>query len=506
MADQRPSFLWAEEASARIDLNQDCPTCGDAAAKTAICFSVPGAVPPWCLLGCSACGCGFYDDQSIPDYGAPDLIGSIAYYLQQGMGVAMSAGVLARIQKPPGASYVEIGCGFGLALDMAVHAMGWVGRGMDPAAQAAVGRDLLGLDIDLAYFDPTTVADASCDIVMASEVLEHLPAPVPFLREIRRGLKADGVVVVTTPDVGALHPPIDKRALTATLSVGLHVILHSAASLEWALREAGFAHVRVESVEWQLIGFGSSAPLDLREDDEDTHQIVTRYLADRAQARIPLDDLYFGYAGRALFEAGRIMDWTTAERVWSKLDPALRERYGISVDEITAPPPGSEAAPFEDLATIMPFNLAPIMLARAYQRLAAGVSRSALRPRFAAIRAVCAPIWAALSRHNLGDGLTEQILWLAQTEEILCAAYAGCAEVVPMMSAVPESPRGVGLHALQARTVVTLMNMERPYLASVIARRAGLSHARRPGDLSLPNRMKAYLYEQSYRLRQMLRA
>jgi hypothetical protein len=200
------------------------------------------------------------------------------------------------------------------------------------------------------------------------------------------------------------------------------------------------------------------------------------------------------------------MDWATANRVWVKLDPALRTRYGIAVDEIDVPPPGSDAAPFEELATIMPFNLAPIMLARAYQRLEDGVSRAVLRPRFTAIRTVCAPIWATLSRQNLGDGMIEQIIWLAQAEEVLCAAYAGRAEVVPMLAALPESPRGIGRRALQARIVITLMNMERPSLAAAVARHAGLPFARKAGDLSLPGLMKAYLYECYYRLRQTLRA
>ena len=136
-----------------------------------------------------------------------------SYFVQQGAAVSVFADILATIRKPPGATYVEIGCGFGFGLDIAARAMGWRARGMDPAKLAEAGRALLGVDITRAYFDPATVPDASCDIVMATEVLEHLPDPVGFLREIRRGLKPDGVIVLTTPDVAAVRAPITKGAL-----------------------------------------------------------------------------------------------------------------------------------------------------------------------------------------------------------------------------------------------------------------------------------------------------
>jgi SAM-dependent methyltransferase len=506
MAEQRPSFLWAEEAGSLPETDRLCPTCGDVAPKGTICRASPGADRPWALLRCAACGCGFYADQSIPDYAAPEMAGvSPVYYFQQGAGVAIFANVLARIQKPAGATYVEVGCGFGFALDVAVHAMGWHGRGMDPAIQAEIGRDMLGLDIALAYFDPTTVADGSCDIVMATEVLEHLPDPVGFLAEIRRGLKPDGVVVLTTPDVAAVAPPQDKRALSATLSVGLHLILHSAESLAGALRAAGFPHVKVETNGWQLAAFGSAVPLALRDDAADLQARVNAYLAERAGARATPDDLYFGYAGRALFEGACSADWATAGEVWPRLDRALRDRYGIAVDDIVAPPPGSAGVSFEALPRVMPFNLPPILLARAYQRLQAGTPRPQLRARFAAIETVCAPILAALAGRGLRDPQIEHVMWRARAEALLCAADARDADVIRLAD-LPESPDGGGRLDYCGRAIVTLFHMERPYLAARLARAAGLPAARRAGDLSSSGLAKAYLRERLYRIRQSFRA
>jgi SAM-dependent methyltransferase len=507
MAPGPPSFLWPEEASEAAGVSQPCPTCGDAATKTLLCLSAPPAEPAWRLLGCPACGCGFFATQAVADYADEGMTSvSTTYFLQQGAAVDVFADILAHIRKPPGSSYVEIGCGFGFGLDIGAHGMGWACRGMDPAKLAAVGRDLLGVDIALAYFNPDTVADASCDIVMATEVLEHLPDPVAFLREVHRGLKPDGVVVLTTPDVAAVRSAIAKSALNATLSIGLHLILHSRASLEGVLRSAGFPHIRIESDGWKLTAFGSPVPLDLRDDPAERHGIVTRYLCGRAVARRDPDDLFIGFAGRAFFEAVCALDEANAQKMWALLDPALKTRYRIDVDAIEAPSPGISELPFDAIGSVMPFNLAAIMLGRAYQRLNSGENRSSLLPRFTAIRTVCGPLWTRLEGLNLGDMQTRQILWVAHAEELLCLAAAGDARTVSMFGLMPQSPTGAGRADIISRAVEILIHGEHPFIAARLARAEGLASMRRPGDLSAMSRLNAILREWAYGVRRRLRA
>ncbi|MDQ6964881.1 MAG: class I SAM-dependent methyltransferase, partial [Mariprofundales bacterium] len=43
-------------------------------------------------------------------------------------------------------------------------------------------------------------ADASVDILLSSEVVEHLPDPLPALQEMERVLKPGGHVMITTPN------------------------------------------------------------------------------------------------------------------------------------------------------------------------------------------------------------------------------------------------------------------------------------------------------------------
>jgi ubiquinone/menaquinone biosynthesis C-methylase UbiE len=50
------------------------------------------------------------------------------------------------------------------------------------------------------------VADQAFDVVVASEVIEHVDDPADFLREASRPLKAEGTIIVTTPYRLTEHP------------------------------------------------------------------------------------------------------------------------------------------------------------------------------------------------------------------------------------------------------------------------------------------------------------
>jgi hypothetical protein len=154
----------------------------------------------------------------------------------------------------------------------------------------------------------------------------------------------------------------------------------------------------------------------------------------------------------------------------------------------------------------MPFNLAAIMLGRAYQRLNSGENRSSLLPRFTAIRTVCGPLWTRLEGLNLGDMQTRQILWVAHAEELLCLAAAGDARTVSMFGLMPQSPTGAGRADIISRAVEILIHGEHPFIAARLARAEGLASMRRPGDLSAMSRLNAILREWAYGVRRRLRA
>jgi SAM-dependent methyltransferase len=169
------------------------------------------------LHGCRNCGAAVFDPPPEPDYAAtPSGKGAaLAFYVQQGAGLwSIASSILTINQQGDVESLprrlLEIGCGFGFGLDIARRVLGWEVQGYDPSPFAAAGRELLGLPITSAYFTPEAAADDAWDVVLASEVLEHLDDPVGLLRNLRRSLKPGGVLVLTTPDLGAHSTALDR--------------------------------------------------------------------------------------------------------------------------------------------------------------------------------------------------------------------------------------------------------------------------------------------------------
>lgn len=110
-------------------------------------------------------------------------------------------GLLARHAAPPGA-ILEIGPGHGSFAATAISA-GWGYRALEASPALAEALRARGIDVVDAWVPPITVADASCDVVYADQVLEHMPgidAAREFVAEAWRVLKTGGVLFVVVPD------------------------------------------------------------------------------------------------------------------------------------------------------------------------------------------------------------------------------------------------------------------------------------------------------------------
>jgi SAM-dependent methyltransferase len=66
---------------------------------------------------------------------------------------------------------------------------------------------LSGLDIDqdVDLLQPLPYEDSSFDLVILSEVIEHLPTYIPIIREVGRILDSGGLLILSTPNIGRLH-------------------------------------------------------------------------------------------------------------------------------------------------------------------------------------------------------------------------------------------------------------------------------------------------------------
>jgi 2-polyprenyl-3-methyl-5-hydroxy-6-metoxy-1,4-benzoquinol methylase len=441
------SFLrWTTEQADAI-ASARCPNCGDLAPKVAVLSAPwprPGGTPqPADLLKCDRCGCGFFHDVAAADYGTeqPGHTGALAFYLQQGAGLGGIASNLTSLGMPPGTRLLEIGCGFGLGLDFARRALGWHVLGMDPSPLAAAGRSLLGLPIEQAYLqrdDPQL--GGRFDVVMASEVIEHVTSPPDFLRTLHSALCEGGTLVLTTPDIDAVRVDTPSGLLVPLLSVGFHLVLQSKESLALLLRQAGFEAIEVRQVGGASLhaqarrGESESAAQWSHATGRDTYR---RYLHDAAQATEFGSDLWFGLTTRAYREAVSASDLETADRLWHgfrsacclflSLDPEVRQ-------------PALLDTGIEALVRREPLALGPVLLHRAYHRMQAGETRTDVAALFDLSVQACSRLRRALNQIGADDGDTEDIAWTAAAEALLCAAERGTEGVTEMIASLGPAP------------------------------------------------------------------
>jgi len=123
--------------------------------------------------------------------------------------------LLAQNPSPKGMKVIDLGCGPGTNLfDVADRCADFKGvkwYGLDLNQQeAAMGADrsrwrvrerkMHAVEFLSGDIFHLPLADNSVDVILSSEVVEHLPDPMPALREMARVLKPGGYAMVTTPN------------------------------------------------------------------------------------------------------------------------------------------------------------------------------------------------------------------------------------------------------------------------------------------------------------------
>ena len=356
-------------AGERIDL--PCPVC-DKAGPHPVLLRTTG--PDSTLLRCHACTACFYQHRTPPDYAADEPTALfLQFYVEQNAGLHHMSRFLYKIDDPGIGSVLDFGCGFGFPVDVASKVLGWRAVGVDPSHYARDGRRLLGADIRREYLNATTELGEPFDLLLGSEVIEHIPDLYPFLALLRRWMTPGGHLVLTTPDAGSLSPAVNDGMLTAMLSVGAHLVLFSAQAMEVLLRRAGFQHVQCECAGNNLVAYASDRPLRFRADADVAHFMGYRtYLQRLLDTAEPGGPVWNGAAGRlfAIDVGAAAIEEMLA--LWARATAAWTERFGFDLARHRLPPPLTERdfgvpgpALIERLCARQPLNLAGMLYNRA---------------------------------------------------------------------------------------------------------------------------------------------
>lgn len=102
-----------------------------------------------------------------------------------------------------GASVLDVGCGTGAVMQLA-QTLGYRAHGIDMSPDALTYCKAKNLTVTLSTAEKINFPDASFEVVVALDVLEHVQDHAAAVREIARVLKPGGIFIATVP----AHPEL----------------------------------------------------------------------------------------------------------------------------------------------------------------------------------------------------------------------------------------------------------------------------------------------------------
>jgi 2-polyprenyl-3-methyl-5-hydroxy-6-metoxy-1,4-benzoquinol methylase len=144
-----------------------------------------------------------------------------------------------------GRKLLDIGCSSGYFLSIASD-QGFQSHGIEPNRKESAYATSNGIDIVGA-----TIADLKTDecfdAITLWDVLEHIPAPIHYIKSLRTHLSRQGLVFIQVPSSDSLAARIMRSACNMFDGIE-HLTLFSSRSLDLAFQKAGFSVIFKQSV------------------------------------------------------------------------------------------------------------------------------------------------------------------------------------------------------------------------------------------------------------------
>ncbi len=216
------SVTWFEE---NTETSSVCRICGNGTGNRRL-LSVAtnfSEQDDLIFVDCPSCGSAYVENfvtASYENYNAYSW--QLRYYVEQGAAVDLLAKPAVVAHEMGAKSYLEIGCGYGFAIDFARRAYGLEASGIDPSYPAKIGREQLGIPITSQYLTADNAETRQKhDVIAAMEVLEHIEDIPGFLHIVRSNLGDEGLFLGSTPNARVLDTPDDPMLLAVLFTVAI---------------------------------------------------------------------------------------------------------------------------------------------------------------------------------------------------------------------------------------------------------------------------------------------
>jgi SAM-dependent methyltransferase len=209
------------------------------------------------IVRCNQCSLMYANPQEFIDCNAFDVYNERAqteefqqYLSKQRVQLPDNLRVLEILNQyfPQRGRLLEIGSYLGIFLDR-IRSTGWDVTGLEPFHTVAeYSRKNYSLNVVEKLLPDARFPDNTFDAVIMLHVIEHLPNPAEYVREIRRILKTGGMLVVETPRFDSFMFKVMGRRERSLSNCDGHIYFFTVPSLSALLERNGFKVERVDLV------------------------------------------------------------------------------------------------------------------------------------------------------------------------------------------------------------------------------------------------------------------
>jgi len=199
------------------------------------------------IVRCMACGLVYAIRDISTRHIAKDYESMVdADYIKEENGRRAQARIiLSKFKFKRGGRLLDIGCGPGFFLDEAKRC-GWSAEGLDLSLWAKkYCKEHFNIDVFQGTLEEVKFPDRSFDVIVMMDVIEHLEDPKSTLKELRRILKNDGIIYISTPDINSLWSKLLGARWWGVNKY--HLFYFSRKTLEQIFEAVGFKRSRYSS-------------------------------------------------------------------------------------------------------------------------------------------------------------------------------------------------------------------------------------------------------------------
>lgn len=313
-------IIWIENSTFPIQ----CKICGDSSAKDLILkvknpFQTENFLD---LYKCKNCHTCFFYPFNYPDYKNPIFDKYIKFYVEQGAGIDFMIMYLVKLEKDfKDKSFCDVGYGFGFSVHFAQNFLKMKAVGIEPGLEGKVGSKLLNIKIYNDYLENVKeISGEKFDIILSSEVIEHVKDPLGFLFNLKEFANKETVVIITTLNSNWIKKDTKYSTLLEILFPAFHHYICSPYALDILAKKAGFRVRKIIEHTHRLILYASNKEFEIMtfEEVDFRKKIYIPYLYQIVNERKTSDILYDGASWRLFKELVNMGEYEKALEIYEK--------------------------------------------------------------------------------------------------------------------------------------------------------------------------------------------